>query len=251
MSGDKKSVNIFLFVLLSVLSMTSSSAGNLVNADNKTYLDNIPVLMYHSISDKPIGLTELSVTTQDFDKQMKYLSDNGYTPIFLDGLDYAYMISKPIFITIDDGYADNYEYAYPILKKYNFRATIFMISNMVDKPGYLSASQIHQMEDVISFQSHTVDHTKLDKLSAKDIDREFSESQKALANLTQKPVYALAYPYGTYTNDVLTTAAKYYQCAVTTKRGLMKTSDGKYLIKRIEIFRSDTLTSFVTKVKNG
>ncbi|MBR3622573.1 MAG: polysaccharide deacetylase family protein, partial [Selenomonadaceae bacterium] len=95
--------------------------------------NKILVLNYHKIDNVNISL---SVPPAEFDKQMKYLKDNDYHTITPDEL-YASIEGReklpenPVLITFDDGYADNYTNAYPILKKYDFKATIFVISSFV------------------------------------------------------------------------------------------------------------------------
>ena len=76
---------------------------------------------------------------------------------------------KPVIITFDDGYADNYENAYPILKKYGFKATIFLIYDFTNTyPNYLTWDQIAEMKEsgLIRFESHTMTHANLAELTS-------------------------------------------------------------------------------------
>ena len=137
------------------------------------YTTQVPVLMYHHISEKGNDSTEISLET--FEAQIAALAEAGYTAVFPDDLA-AYvregkeLPEKPIVITFDDGYLSNYEYAYPILKKYGMVATIFVIGSTVgdtehykdtDYPitPHFSYAQAKEMVDsgVISIQSHTYD----------------------------------------------------------------------------------------------
>ena len=93
------------------------------------------VLNYHKVDNTFISL---AVRPDDFDKQMQYLSDNGYNTITPDELYDSLAGNKelpenPVLITFDDGYEDNYTNAYPILKKYGFKGTIFVISSFLGK----------------------------------------------------------------------------------------------------------------------
>ena len=203
----------------------------------------IPVLNYHSVSDVPVGIGILSVTADNFDKQMKYLMDNGYTPIHLN--DNPIYYEKPVIITFDDGYADNYHVAYPILEKYNFKATIFVITGAVDTPGYLTSGQIKSMP-LVSFQSHTVSHRQLTELSEEQLLSELWESQIFLSRLTGKQAFALCYPYGKYNNQVIALTSRYYRCAMTTQSGIETTILGNYRILRPFVSRNDTLSDFMT-----
>ena len=137
------------------------------------YTAQVPVLMYHHISEEGNDSTELS--PEAFEAQIAALAEAGYTAVFPEDLA-AYvregkeLPEKPIVITFDDGYLSNYEYAYPILKKYGMVATIFVIGSTVgdtehykdtDYPitPHFSCEQAKEMVDsgVISIQSHTYD----------------------------------------------------------------------------------------------
>ena len=137
------------------------------------YTAQVPVLMYHHISEEGNDSTELS--PEAFEAQIAALAEAGYTSVFPEDLA-AYvregkeLPEKPIVITFDDGYLSNYEYAYPILKKYGMVATIFVIGSTVgdtehykdtDYPitPHFSYEQAKEMVDsgVISIQSHTYD----------------------------------------------------------------------------------------------
>ena len=92
----------------------------------------VPVLNYHQINDRDEN--SLTVHTDEFDEQMKYLSDNGYHAITPEEMMDAWengtpLPEKPVILTFDDGYVDNYKNAYPILEKYNLKGTIFLISD--------------------------------------------------------------------------------------------------------------------------
>jgi peptidoglycan/xylan/chitin deacetylase (PgdA/CDA1 family) len=214
--------------------------------DNRLY---IPILMYHSISDTPIGTPELSVTQKAFDEQMHYLTSNGYTPINLDEIDNCSQYKKPIVITFDDGYVDNFNCAYPILKKYNIKATIFMVTKYIGLGGFLSKDQIVNMGDLVSFESHTVDHVRLDRYNLDQVDFECRESQRVLHGITGKPIYAISYPNGMFTAPILRIAAKYYSFAVTTLPGKNTQHCDRLQLRRIGVLRDATMSDFIRSLK--
>jgi peptidoglycan/xylan/chitin deacetylase (PgdA/CDA1 family) len=210
---------------------------------------HVPVLMYHSISDKPIGIKQLSVKPSDFEAQMAYLSDNGYTAIFFSELSRYKTLDKPVIVSFDDGYIDNYTAAYPILKKYGLKATVFMIAGKIDAPGYLSAEDMVKMKGLISFQSHTVTHPNLSQLGAKSLNKEFKDAKEAIARITNEPVYALAYPFGKFNSNVKTAASAYYDYAVTIEGGYFNDESSPYQIRRLNIVRSMPLQDFKKVVR--
>src|SRR3989338_1149868 len=113
------------------------------------YLYVVPILTYHHIDDV-IHSESPTVLEENFSKQMEFIHEKGYNVITLDELVEAIIknIRLPrnsVVITIDDGYADNYIYAYPVLKKYNFPTTIFLISGKMGQEGYLSWDEILEM----------------------------------------------------------------------------------------------------------
>lgn len=209
----------------------------------------VTIIYYHAINDVVSGIEELFVTPAAFDSQMAYLKDNGYTAITFDELDNTNNIKKPVIITFDDGYEDNYTNAYPILKKYGFKATIFLCSSVIDKPAYLKTLQIQEMSDIINFQSHTVTHPNLNKLKPEELDRELSESKTVIEQLTQKQVNVLAYPTGYYNQKVINAVSKYYKYAVTTEKGFYYKGDNPYTLKRIYVPRELTLEGFAKKIR--
>ncbi|MCI2105671.1 MAG: polysaccharide deacetylase family protein [Intestinimonas sp.] len=209
---------------------------------------SIPILMYHSISDTPIGIPELSVTTKAFDEQMSYLSSHGYTPIDFNEIGQCSQEQKPVIITFDDGYSDNATNAYPILKKYGMKATVFVITKTIGTPGYLSREQMAQMSDLVSFQSHTVNHKRLNRLNRRQIRYECAESQKTLSEITGKPVYVLSYPNGKFNANVTRISSRYYQYGVTTFQGLNTLQTGRYKLKRSAVSRADSLSVFISRL---
>ena len=129
----------------------------------------VPTLMYHAVSDQVWGDTELFVGPEAMEAQLKYLTENGYTTIFFEDLAYADRIEKPVLLTFDDGYADNYHELFPLLQKYNCKATIFVVTDLVDQAEHkMTSEQIRELADsgLVSIQSHTASHPHLRRLSA-------------------------------------------------------------------------------------
>lgn len=236
----RKSLNFIPAVLLATLlwSMPICAADGF----------GLPVLMYHAVDDDVRGLSELFVKPAEFEKHIKYLADNGYTAVLFDDLCKIDTVEKPVIITFDDGYDDNYHNAYPILKKYGFRAVIFLIVNDLNTPGYLAPYQVTEMSDLISFQSHTLNHLALDRVSRSTLESECTLSKRAIEELTGEPVNVISYPYGLWNRFATEVVSHHYDYAVTTRPGYYKSTDDSYLIKRVRIQRSDSVRGFIAKL---
>jgi len=216
---------------------------------------NIPILMYHSI-DYEKG-NELRIPKDKFREQMKYLKDNGYNPLSLDEL-YSHMVNgtavpeKPIVITLDDGYSDNYTNAYPVLREFGFKATVFVITNTVEGGGsYLNAEQIKEMDkNGIDMESHTVSHPRLNELSYDKQMSEMKESKEYLEKLLNKDINYIAYPYGNFNENTLKAVEEIgYKMAISTKSGLAAKSDGIYKLHRIYISNNYDMEKFKRLVR--
>jgi peptidoglycan/xylan/chitin deacetylase (PgdA/CDA1 family) len=210
---------------------------------------SFPILYYHAVNDKINGIEELFVSPVEFEKQMTYLKENNYTVISFDRLKDIHTIEKPVIITFDDGYEDNYKYVYPVLKKFGFPATIFLCSDFIDKPLYLSKAQITEMSGLVDFQGHSITHPYLTKLSNEEVHRELGESKKIIESITAKGVNVFSYPIGDYNQRILDITKKYYKYAVVNGGGLYTEGDGDYEIKRVYIPRILDIPGFSKKIK--
>ncbi|WP_062105490.1 polysaccharide deacetylase family protein [Bacillus niameyensis] len=215
--------------------------------------DQVPILMYHAIDEyKGNGIEELYVTPENFEIQMRYLKEAGFTPITFDDLHALKDIKKPILITLDDGYQNNIN-AYNILKKLNnssfqAKAVIFMIGKKIDTKSGLSSKQLKEMSDsgIISIQSHTETHQSLPTVT--NFEEEFGDIKKKLEGITGKRVTAIAYPSGHYDERVLEETKKYYDYAVTTKPGVADLQSSLHELRRIRISYKTTLSEFKNQV---
>lgn len=176
----------------------------------------VPVLMYHAVSDDCWGERSLFVSPAVLEEQLIFLLENGYTPIWITELPMLAQYEKPVILTFDDGYADNYTELLPLLERYGVKATIFIITDKIGAPRYLTAEQVRELADsgLVSIQSHTVTHPLLDTLSEEALRRELSESQLAIARLTGRVPTALSYPVGHESPLVRQIAAEYYDFGI-------------------------------------
>lgn len=163
-------------------------------------------LMYHHVGildDPQAEQFPFTMRPDMLERQILFLKANGYTPISLEELTTACRagkssIQKPVMLTFDDGYLDNYQNLFPLLKKYNVPAVIFLITDRVGQPGFMSWEQINEMQDsgLVSFGSHTLSHRRLRSLTDEEIVREITESKRVLEEKLGRPVTAFCYPFG-------------------------------------------------------
>lgn len=189
------------------------------NAKPYLYSPNMKTLLYHLVMDEPYSkYTYLFVREGDFEAQLREIQSLGFETYFADEPERA--DGKPgVVITFDDGYADNYTAVFPLLKKYNMKATIFLITDMIGTDGHLTKEQIEEMQEsgLVHFGSHTVSHTRLDMLTEYQIRQELLTSKEIIEGITGKEVTALAYPNGVYTEKIEQLAiAVGYRYAYTT-----------------------------------
>lgn len=216
----------------------------------------ITVLNYHKVDDVYIAL---SIPPVEFERQMAYLRDNGYTTISPDELRNSLEMGvslpdKPVLITFDDGYADNYQKAYPILKKYGYKATIFVITDFLStNPNYITWDQAREMQaNGITIASHTMQHKSLTDLSDAAVRAELAGSKAALSyQLGVEDVY-FAYPTGTYNIHVMQLVQEAgYKGAFTIKYGDVDAASSLFALERVPVFQTeDTFESFRMRIEH-
>ena len=212
----------------------------------------IPILMYHAIADLPTtSLTSLFIRPAELEEQLQYIAENGYQSITFEDLDNIGAFSKPILLTFDDGYKDNYTILFPLLKKYGLKATIFVVTNTVWSDNRLSVEDITEMSasGLVSIQSHTKNHYMLTTLAEKKLLDELSLSKEYIEGLTGKPVIALCYPEGAVNKMVQAATAQYYSYAVLNTGGKFICGGNTMAMNRIRISRGLSQGAFAALIK--
>jgi len=204
----------------------------------------VNVLMYHHIQEeetaKKNGQTGLTVTPDFFRKHLQYLKDNGYSVITMAELKSFFnggvaLPKKPAMITIDDGYKDNYEFAYPILKEFGIKATIFTATGLLNNPGYMTWDDLNHMKDLVYFANHTWSHQGSNGTKEK-LTEEITMADKQLTEHGLNLDKIFAYPYGgagKKVEEILKSNG--YEIAFTTVHGNILCREKSLELPRIRV----------------
>ncbi|MCE7986786.1 MAG: polysaccharide deacetylase family protein [Caldilinea sp. CFX5] len=219
---------------------------------------HVPILMYHYLSTPPaaadIYRRDLSVPPELFAAHLDRLQADGYTTISLYALA-AYLQQgtplppKPVILTFDDGYRDNYENAFPLLRDRRMTATFFVVMEFINqgRPEYLTWDMVREMHaGGMSIEVHGVDHTTLRKRSRGDLEFQALRSYETLQDrLGVRPRF-LSYPAGEYDADTIAVfQAAGYWAAVTTIQGATHSSDQLFELRRVRIRNTTTADELV------
>ena len=166
----------------------------------------VPILCYHNIKDFSASAGEMTKTytvkPAAFAEQMKALSDAGYHSILPHEL-YDYLVynkalpSKPVMITFDDTRGEQYSIGATEMKKYNFKGVFFIMTVAINRPNYLSESEIKTLsDDGNCIAAHTWDHHMVTKYAGEDWNTQLDKPKKRLETIIGKPIDYFAYPFG-------------------------------------------------------
>lgn len=164
---------------------------------------SIMVLTYHRINSQTLESAVPTMTPKEFENQMQFLKNHGFTSVSSEDVDKYYkgekvkLPRKPVLITFDDGWRDNYENALPILKKYGMKATIFLVTGRIGNSDYLTWDMAKAMEkDGISFGGHTRHHINMKN---HQLDEDYNEIKQSYDDITENlgmSPRTFCYPYG-------------------------------------------------------
>lgn len=211
----------------------------------------IPILMYHGVTDDVWGASELFVSPSDMEAQIQYLVENGYDTITFEDWSHLEDFDKPVMLTYDDGYMDNYEELFPILQKYNAKATIFAITTSVDRDERtMTSQQAREMTEsgLVSIQSHTYNHPHLSECDAGELHKQMLWSKLHVARMTGYEPFVICYPYGDSDPEARDVASQYYNFGLNMTGGLYTTSSDVFQIPRYYVARDTGLSAFMDMV---
>ena len=203
----------------------------------------VPILEYHMIGTvkDPSG-DAYAVPADEFRRQLDYLTENGYTTItmleFVKASKGKFTLpEKPIILTFDDGYKDNYTTMLPLLEERGMKATVFMVTNDIGTEGYLTWEDLRDMQDRgLEIGSHTANHLPLTELSPQKQDEEVRLSKLLMEWNGIKTVFSFSYPNGVYDDTSPELLQKNeYLSAVTGDAGLNTFQTNPYLMQRVNI----------------
>lgn len=221
----------------------------------------IPILMYHHIRTNPMPnnpvWANLNVSPDKLNQQLYYFFTHNYHAITLNQLFDAVtgktnLPNNPVVITFDDGYRNFYENAFPLLKKYNMKATEFVITQVVGIPAYLTWNQILEMDKsgLVEIGAHTRHHPNLPDLSQQEITNEIKGSKQDLETHLGHPIEWFAYPYGSYSDFIIQSVKDAgFKGATSTIYGVAQSKDNIYLLQRIGVDGRFSLSELVRRIQ--
>jgi len=230
------------------------------------------VLMYHKVSAD--GYNDyLTVPAAALEAQFKYLLQQGYSPVsFSDLVKHMRggktLPPKPVLITFDDGYRDNYTVMYPLLKKYGIKANIFLVPSFLEQQGsaangeeYLRLHDIQAMDrQLVEYGLHSFDHKSYKMLSAAEADRDIVKTKARLITLGIPFQPCLAFPYGAFPKRNPVKLKELYNVLTENKIALAfrignRLNDlpleNPLLVQRLDIRGNDPFEKFVSLVRRG
>lgn len=229
----------------------------------------VPILMYHEITAEPLMCGRLSVRPDAFDLQLGILAAAGYTALTAGQVASALtcpgarLPAKPVVLTFDDGFADFYDTALPLLQRHGMTGTLFATSGWTggsgeylsenSPPGMLNPAQLREIADAgIEIGAHSVTHPQLDQLSPGSLRQELVGGKQSLEDVLSEPVPGLAYPFGYSSKavrDAAVTAGYDYGCAVGNR--LASSRADSFALPRLTVGRSTRPHTFLQAVGAG
>lgn len=231
----------------------------------------IPILTYHQIADAPPKGTShrsLVVAPEDFRRQMSMLSVLGYQGLSMTEL-LPYLrgerVGKVVGITFDDGYLNNLTHAAPVLQRYRFSATCYVVSQLIgqsniwDRDSSIPEAALMNLAQLTEWMTlgheigaHTKSHTHLPLVDADTAREEIAGCKSDLEALLDVPVRHFCYPYGEFTPEhvAMVKDAGYYT-ATTTQRGRCKEHEDWMQLPRVPVARRTTRPLFGLKLATG
>ena len=234
---------------------------------SETHLQ-IPVLLYHRIADDGAApLARYRVSDEMFRAQMKWLRRNGYHSIVSEQLAWFLaknhpFVGRPVMISFDDGFQDFADRAWPILRRHDFRAEVFVVTdlvgrgaewnrNLAEPAALMDAPTIARLaSEGVSFGSHLASHRSADGLSTRELAEELTRSRAVLRRWVGRPVNAFAAPFGLTDQRLRLLAAECgFQIGFNTQTGVARLTSDPLDLPRIEVRGDVALEAFIGQME--
>jgi peptidoglycan/xylan/chitin deacetylase (PgdA/CDA1 family) len=214
-----------------------------VSLTKNTY--DIPVITYHYVeivTDKRDFIRKsLSISPSTFEQQIIKMNNAGYEYVFVREIPcivYGGDVpkKKPVALTFDDGYADFYTDVFPILKKYNVKATVYLISSFTGGSNYMTKAQVAEIikSGLVEVGAHSVHHYNLTTLNKDELKNEIVNCKTTLEADYNIKVQTFAYPYGFYNNTVIQQLKDAgFKAAVSEVKGSTQSQDNLFYLSRV------------------
>ena len=200
----------------------------------------VTVLCYHEVTPDRVNDC-MNVKPEILRRHIREFKEAGYVFIHVGDLQkfsagLAPLPGKAVLITFDDGYADNYNYAYPVLREEQVPGTFFVVSGTIGNNNRMTAGQLREMQtNGMKIGSHTANHENLTDMTREEIDFELRASKNSLEEILGEPISALAYPTGKVNEVVLDRAKTYYDMAFVASVS-PETKQTMYTLQRYGVF---------------
>jgi len=217
----------------------------------KSGVKHLPVLTYHSLDDSE---SVLATSPEVFSEHMRILSDLGIATVSLaeaaEALRQGRLPARAVAITFDDGFRNTYELALPVLTRYGFTATVFLVTDYCERDNswptqptgvrrrpLLRWSEVRELSRAgLVIGAHTRTHPDLTRLSAGEAEAEMVGSKRAIEDEIQRPVDAFAYPYGYCNETVKRLASAHFIVACSTTLGYATSASDPLALERLDVY---------------
>ncbi len=216
----------------------------------------IPVLYYHEVVPQGQGYTYQKIEVQKFEEQLEFITKQGYQSVFFsEAKQFAKQKIKSIIITFDDGFKTVYNYAFPLLKKYRIKATLFLCPKYIEEGHdyYLTWEMIKEMlsSGLIEIGSHTYSHVDVRSVSRERLLEQLILTDNSIKNNLGIISSIFCFPYGVFNKKALNTLDEYskYEYYVVSYFGRANFRKKNKRVQRLGVNNDDSIETFDRKLK--
>ncbi len=220
----------------------------------------VPIAVYHSVRPHPDGQSaeqeRFDVTPELLKKHLEYLQQEGFTTISFETLGKYFdgetvLPPKPVILSFDDSWRNQYAYAFPLLKEYKMTGTFYVFTNSLDHGNHLSWNETREMQKVgMEIGSHTKFHPYLDEITDPiELKKEITDSKTILEESLGVPVTTFAYPFGEHgPTSIQEVKRAGYKTARSLQKGVVQSKEERYTLRAFIV--TDNLNDFERQVES-